>query len=558
MVKRSLFLATIVGVLAAAQEARAFCRTTTCAASPSYQPVGSACEPDGWAKQCASMGNPDALLWWKTGCVGFSMQKDASRKVSYDEALAATSAAFSAWTSATCAGAAQGEGGATTVSIAAVNNGPAACSVAGYNQDGPNQHVIAFHDTVWPYDAVEGVPAGERSLTIALTTVHFDSDTGELYDADIEINSADYDVVPTDAPGANTVDLQVVLTHEAGHFLGLAHSPDSNAVMYAQDEGADLRKRILSADDVAAICSVYPPSGLRTVSYSVASSGAVAEGSCDATPRHGFTSGCSTPASSSSGCAIGSWSAAGSSAAGAAWTCALGALAIGVARRRHRKSRGVATCYGLRMWGLRRRVLTRVFPVLLGLGAAAAPALLAAHDAHASISIAVTFDSLLSSSSSAVVVIPAEQRALWEDGRIYTYTRVLIDRAVAGDLEAGSEAWVRTMGGIVGKVGQRVEGEAVFVMGRPSLVFLHPGPVGAFDVTARGQGQFPVVLDDQKSVRVMKSSAAGALLAPRALPVAEGGTQPPPKVLAATAIHGRLLDEVTRDVATSWARVHGR
>ena len=184
-----------------------------------------------------------------------------------------------------------------------------------------------------------------------------------------------------------------------------------------------------------------------------------------------------------------------------------------------------------------------------------------ASDANASISIAVTMDGLLSYSSAAVVAIPAEERAVWENGRIYTYTRVLVDRAVAGELAPGGEAWIRTMGGIIGKIGQRVEGEAVFVTGRPSLVFLHPGPVGAFEVTARGQGQFPVVLDEQKTVRLIRSSVVGALLMPRPGPrdatdaQAQGTSKPQ---LAAEAIHGRLLDDVAQDVNAAWTRAHGK
>jgi hypothetical protein len=187
--------------------------------------------------------------------------------------------------------------------------------------------------------------------------------------------------------------------------------------------------------------------------------------------------------------------------------------------------------------------------------ALAAPVALvgAPRDAYASISIAVTYDGLLAQSSAAAVVIPAEERAVWENGRIYTYTRVGVDRAVAGDLTAGTEVWVRTMGGIIGNVGQRVDGEAVLTVGRPSLLFLHAGPVGSYEVTARGQGQFPIVLDEQKTVRLMKSFSAGALVAPRVLDAAA----PPPR-MAADAFHGRTLDEAVIDIAGAWEHAHAK
>jgi hypothetical protein len=181
------------------------------------------------------------------------------------------------------------------------------------------------------------------------------------------------------------------------------------------------------------------------------------------------------------------------------------------------------------------------------LGLAAVP--VASHQAHASVSIAVTFDGLVRETSLAAVVTPIEQRAYWENGRIYTYTRVSVDRVVAGD--AVTEVWIRTMGGIVGKIGQAVDGEAVLIVGRPSLLFLHAGPPGAMEVTARGQGQFPVVLDDKKATRVIRAGNVGALLAPKSKT-----TQIAAPALAADVIHGRLLDDVARDVSSAFKRLH--
>src|SRR5580698_2218506 len=121
-------------------------------------------------------------------------------------------------------------------------------------------------------------------------------------------------------------------------------------------------------------------------------------------------------------------------------------------------------------------------------------ALLAA-DVRASTSIAVTWDGLLRESTAAALVTALEARPVWEGNRIYTYTHVRVDRGVAGELATGDDVWVRTMGGVVGKTGQVVDGEPVLTRGQSSLLFLHPiagRPAGAFDVTARGQGQFPV------------------------------------------------------------------
>lgn len=154
------------------------------------------------------------------------------------------------------------------------------------------------------------------------------------------------------------------------------------------------------------------------------------------------------------------------------------------------------------------------------LAGASALAIVAAGPARASVSLRVTWDALLHDSTAAVVVAPEEERGVWESGRIYTYSRLRVDRSVAGDSAAGADVWVRTMGGVVGTIGQRVEGEAVFTTGEASLVFLHPGPAGVYVVTSRGQGQFPVVPDANPKAppHLVQSSAMGALVAPHPSP----------------------------------------
>jgi hypothetical protein len=186
---------------------------------------------------------------------------------------------------------------------------------------------------------------------------------------------------------------------------------------------------------------------------------------------------------------------------------------------------------------------------------ASALALVAAIPARASVSIAVTWDGLLRASTAAAVVTPADATSVWENGRILTYTHVTIDRAVAGPVTTGGDAWVRTLGGIVGNVGQQVEGEAGFSPGRPSLVFLraHPdsGRAATFDVAARGQGQFPVVAaDGRQPARVERSHPAGMIVPPRILsPLVE------PR-LAADILHDCTVDEAAQNIQSAWSRLH--
>src|SRR4051812_8728380 len=123
-----------------------------------------------------------------------------------------------------------------------------------------------------------------------------------------------------------------------------------------------------------------------------------------------------------------------------------------------------------------RLLRTSLLAVLLPLAPVAAT--LVPTDVQASVSIAVAYDALVKDADSIGVAMPVESKSVWEDGRIITYTRVKIDQGVAGELGTGAEGWVRTMGGVVGKIGQMVDGEPVLSTGKPSLLFMRKFKTG--------------------------------------------------------------------------------
>ncbi len=263
----------------AAADARAYCRTSTCPLPPDFSPHGDACTPADFESYCASLqpAIKPLPIWWRNACVGYDLQSGASRQVSYDVASKLAAAAFAKWTAITCGGGSDGG----RVSIDVRDMGPVSCDEVQYNEDAPNQHVIMFRDDHWPYD--------DPNNTLALTTMTFDLDTGEIYDADMEINST-LQLAVSDPVPADGYDLQSVLTHEAGHFLGMAHSGDDHAAMWAAYEPGSTAKRTLTADDTTGLCSIYEPDGERTVGASVGRP--VEQDKCDPTPRHGFSKDC--------------------------------------------------------------------------------------------------------------------------------------------------------------------------------------------------------------------------------------------------------------------------
>jgi hypothetical protein len=114
--------------------------------------------------------------------------------------------------------------------------------------------------------------------------------------------------------------------------------------------------------------------------------------------------------------------------------------------------------------------------------------------AEASVAVLISLEDLTAASTYVVVATAGEQRSTWEETpsgrRIVTYTRLKVDRSVTGPAE--TELWVRTLGGVVDKIGQSVSGEAQITPGSQALLFLAKVDVGLV-VVGMAQGHYPIV-----------------------------------------------------------------
>ena len=292
--------------------ASAYCRTSACA----HDEVGVRCTP-ATAEDC---GTP---LFWPDPCVGYSIQKDGGPTIDAEDFRTIANAAFASWTDADCGG-----GDHPRMSVSYL--GLVSCDQIEYNPKGANDNAIIFRSDSWPYAATNA---------LALTTVTYNLDTGEIRDADMELNATDVTFTTTDTNVE--VDIRSIVTHEAGHFLGLAHSPVAGATMEADYPPHSTSLRSLSADDVSAICAAYPPGSI---------------GSCDPTPKGGLGDACNSPATTppDGGCCAIAPGAARSSDSSAA-VAALFGLTVMLARRKvpaaRPRSRGASdrrSCRGSR------------------------------------------------------------------------------------------------------------------------------------------------------------------------------------------------------------------
>jgi hypothetical protein len=183
-------------------------------------------------------------------------------------------------------------------------------------------------------------------------------------------------------------------------------------------------------------------------------------------------------------------------------------------------------------------------------------------DTHASVSIAVTFDTLVERADAAMTVTPIDANSVWEGKRIVTYTRLRVDRSIAG--QGASEVVVKTLGGSVGELGQSVSGEPHFMANESSIVFLRKVDQ-AYMVVERAQGQYPVALDKAKNRWMTKrASDIGSLVPPEpaaATPavVATGKTLAPTRYagsLAHDVLINRPVDDVAQDIIDAWPKRH--
>jgi hypothetical protein len=265
----------------------AFCRTTTC--------IESECQPDASCPDCLVGGQP---LFWPGGCLSFAVQQNGSplRGIDAEAARLAISNGFERWLDASCPG---GE----APGLAVYDYGLVECSRETFDQEGPNANIWMFRDTNWPYE----------SWKLAVTTVRFNPESAQIRDVDVELNS---EGAWFSLDGSGEFDLSAVVTHEAGHFLGLSHVCDTDATMYPDYRAASVT---LGADDVSGICAAYPPGTL--------------DEACNPEPRNGFSSTCPEDESGCAACGA----ARGSSSAADPLVLVAGVVLL-LRRRRFRTS----------------------------------------------------------------------------------------------------------------------------------------------------------------------------------------------------------------------------
>lgn len=253
-------LASIVWL--SASDASAYCRLTT--ADPSA------------AGTCSTEGRG---LAWDRQCISYTVVPRTRDDIPLDVIRDTIDESFDQWLDVSCTS------GKLPLMLGQTEQ-LGMCTDAQYNRYGPNANTIMFLDT-W-----EGKDFPREAF--GLTLVWHDPESGKIYDADMQLNET---IAPIAVCGEGDcdrdVDLANVVTHEAGHFLGLGHSNVFGATMSANAQLDEVSKRSLEQDDREGICSIYgrepPPVCDRQAG--------------DFSPDRGFTPRCGSDEIESSGCA---------------------------------------------------------------------------------------------------------------------------------------------------------------------------------------------------------------------------------------------------------------
>ncbi len=190
---------------------------------------------------------PDGSYYaWPTGSTTWHMyDKYNSARNFYSglddaDVLAAVTGGWDVWANTTTCGSAWTHtyGGTTTQ--------PANGGSSGTNS-------VEFFESGW----IQGFGSVQSTIAITQNVTTTQGSSCWYSSADQYYNGNTFIFTVNGNTGGWNTDLQSITAHENGHWLGLDHSSSTAATMYAS-YGGGTGDRVLSSDDEAGVCTIYP------------------------------------------------------------------------------------------------------------------------------------------------------------------------------------------------------------------------------------------------------------------------------------------------------------
>jgi hypothetical protein len=227
---RSLALAAMAScmlVVALPGAAKAWTGMHYCSGGAPCNPGSSGCQPIGWAP-----GSPNTV--WRLSSTY------TSADLTNSQVDAAVGAAFSEW----------GAPGCTEF------NPLQSADTPGDPLDNANSnHIVGFLESSWPASM-----GGSSTLAVTMPGWYQAPYCEYIENADMVINGVHHNWVTGNPSNWNQADLESVIAHEAGHWIGFDHNTYAGSTLRASYSGG-ISERTLTCDDSEGVCAIYPSSG---------------------------------------------------------------------------------------------------------------------------------------------------------------------------------------------------------------------------------------------------------------------------------------------------------
>lgn len=172
-------------------------------------------------------------------------------------------------------------------------------------------------------------------------------------------------------------------------------------------------------------------------------------------------------------------------------------------------------------------------------------ALVATRQASATVLFERSVDELAREADAVVVATPLDDRSSrWLNGRIVTEVTVRVDAVITGRIAPSTSLTVRTPGGVVGEIGQALEGSPALSPNVPVVLFLTAPRSGARAVLSLAAGVMPVSATPGGAVVVLPARTEGLTMLAPPSPTPTPRVTVPPSGLTLEAFVARVREVV--------------